>query len=374
METGRGRAAGGILGSVPRRHDLSRRRVLSGVAGLGLTGCAAAADPDAKDGSLRISTFGGFFERGFAAHIYPEFTRQTGIKVQSISQAEGLSFLMQLIQATKAGIAPLDLCLNSPLDVLRGRAAGIWRTFPTGAMGNIGNLPDTFISHGPSGVDAIGALGWYLTFVYDPTRLKTPPTSWSMLWEPGRRDAWGLNGGGTSYLWEIAAATWFGGPDIMRTPKGIETVGRKIAELAPNVKLWWDNEGVMQTAIENQDVLGGNYFNDVAKVLASDGTPVVSVFPREGGVIDFGSWCQPSASTKTREADIFIDFMCSPHAQQIVARDIEAAPLIRRDRMNLTSAEILAVSSDISPIHVDLALRSSHLEFLSSEFNRLVLA
>jgi putative spermidine/putrescine transport system substrate-binding protein len=346
--------------------------VLAAGAGLGLSGCGVLGEDQVKGPSLRISTYGGFFEQGFAAHLYPEFTRATGIKVRSIAQAAGLTFLMQLIQANRAGMAPIDLCLNSPLDVLRGRSAGIWRTFDPGRLRHLGNLPDAFISHAPGGLDAVGALGWYVTFACDPTRLKPLPASWSVLWDPAYRGAWGLNGG-ASYLFEITAATWFGGGDILGTREGIHAVTRKIAELAPNVKLWWDSEGVMQTALENQDVLGGTYFNDVAKVLAANGAPVASVFPREGGVIDFGSWCQPSASKRSDEAAAFIDFMASSKAQAIVARQIGAVPLIRRELMDLTPAEYASVSSDIPPIHVDLKMRATQLGFLSSEFNSLVL-
>ncbi len=354
------------------RPGPTRRGVLAAGAGLSLSGCGFSGQEQDRSPSLRISTYGGFFEQGFAAHLYPEFTRATGIKVQSIAQAAGLTFLMQLIQANRAGIAPLDLCLNSPLDVLRGRSAGIWRTFDPSRLPNLGNMPDTFIAHGPGGMDAVGALGWYVTFACDPTRLHPLPTSWSLLWEPAYRGAWGLNGG-ASYLFEITAATFFGGTDILGSRAGIHAVTRKIAELTPNVKLWWDSEGVMQTALENQDVLGGTYFNDVAKVLAAGGTPVASVFPREGGVIDFGSWCQPSASTRTAEATAFIDFMASPKAQEIVARQIGAVPLIRRELMDLTPAEFASVSSEIPPIHVDLKMRATQLSFLSSEFNSLVM-
>ena len=324
-------------------------------------------------GTLRVSTYGGFFEKGFAAHIYPAFTRATGIRVESIAQAEGLTFLMQLIQADRAGIAPIDLCLNAPLDVMRGRRAGIWRTLDTKAMRHLEAMPAAFISRGPGGVDAIGALGWFLTFVCDPTRLRPLPDSWKVLWDPAHRGAWGLNGG-DSYLFEITAATWFGGADILGTREGIDRVARKIGELAPNTRLWWDNEGVMQTALENQDVLGGTYFNDVAKVLADNGAPVVSIFPKEGGVIDFGSWCQPSASRRIDEARAFIDFMCSPRAQEIVAQEIGAVPLLDRNRMNLTPEEYAVISSDTPPIHVDLAMRATQLEYLTAEFDRRVMA
>ena len=99
----------------------------------------------------------------------------------------------------------------------------------------------------------------------------------------------------------------------------------------------------MQTAFENGEVIGGTYFHDVAGVMAKNGTPVKSIFPQEGGVIDFGSWCQPSASTKAEEASEFINFMCSPEAQGLMARNVGCAPIITRDKTDLTDAEFAAV-------------------------------
>ena len=62
--------------------------------------------------SLKVSTFGGYFERMFAEHVYPTFTKATGIEVQSIEQPEGAQFLFQLAAANKAGSPPMDICCS----------------------------------------------------------------------------------------------------------------------------------------------------------------------------------------------------------------------------------------------------------------------
>jgi putative spermidine/putrescine transport system substrate-binding protein len=358
-----------------RRPD--RRAVLFGAAGLGMaagTGLLSACSPKAGGGeadTLKVSSYGGNFEQAMSEHVYPVFEKATGIKVESIAQPSGLQFLLQLIEANKAGIAPMDLCISTMQDVGRGRSAGIWHSRDPKALPNLGNLPPQYLAQGPNGLDGVGALGWFLAFVVNPDLVKPIPDSWTALWDPAFKDAWGLNGG-AGLLYEITAKTYFGGTGILDTEEGILKVLAKIAELKPNTKLWWDSEGTMQTALENGEVKGGVYFADVASTLKANGTPLQIVFPKEGAVIDFGCWCQPTASKKVAQADAFINFMCSPQAQELVARKVNAPPLIRRELMNLTPEEYARVSSNVAPIDVNFKARAKHLDFMATRFNQMV--
>ena len=119
----------------------SRRAVLRGV---GVAAATAVQMPfvrptRAATRSLKVSTFGGYFERMFAQHVYPAFTKNTGIEVQSVEQPEGAQFLFQLAEANKAGMPPMDVCCMAGIDVLRGRAQGMWRGFDHG-LGAILNV------------------------------------------------------------------------------------------------------------------------------------------------------------------------------------------------------------------------------------------
>jgi putative spermidine/putrescine transport system substrate-binding protein len=327
---------------------------------------------EAATRSLKIATFGGNFEDSFIKYIYPEFENATGIKVESVSESAGLEFLVQIAEATKAGTAPMDLCTAGQQEVRRGAAEKIWRTYDPARIPNLHNLGAGFVHTGASGIDAVGAMAWYQTLIVNPKIFPTLPDSWKILWDPAHRDAWGLASGGSTTLFEITAATWFGGTGILDTEDGIRKVLAKIAELKPNVKLWWESEGTMQTAYENDEVIGGMYFHDVAGVMARGGTPVVSVFPKEGGVIDFGSWCQPAASTKADEVHEFINFTCQPSIQALMTRKIGTAPLVDRKLTDLTDAEFAAASSDIPPIKIAVDARSQHLGFMDAEFTRML--
>src|SRR5271156_3794563 len=139
---------------------LTRRKVLGGAAAVALT---ALQSPSivvaAAERRLRVSTFGGYFERMFAEHIYPAFTKATGIAVQSIEQPEGAQFLFQLAAANKAGSPPMDICCMAAIDVLRGRAQGIWHGLDKGAIPNFSELMAKFQEPQPA-FDSVAAMSW----------------------------------------------------------------------------------------------------------------------------------------------------------------------------------------------------------------------
>src|SRR5580693_3279674 len=124
--------------------------------------------------SLKVSTFGGYFERMFAEHVYPAFTKATGIAVQSLEQPEGAQFLLQLAAANKAGKPPMDVGCILNVDVMRGRALNLWRTFERAKMANVERLfPNLATVAGP--FDNVAAMSWYMTLVVNPDEIKPPP-------------------------------------------------------------------------------------------------------------------------------------------------------------------------------------------------------
>ena len=353
----------------------TRRGVLRGAA----IGTAAALlplpfiRPSYAARSLKVSAYGGFFEESLSKHVYPAFTKATGIAVESQPQSQGTQFLLQLAEANKAGNAPMDICLCGQEDVLRGRARGIWRSSSPARLTNAAAVPDAYKYTAGDGFDAVGAMAWYLSFVVNADELKPAPDSWTALWErkPGRA-VWGLSGGGTSSMFEITASVYFGGISVLDTREGIDRVVAKMAELKPATKLWWENEGTMQTALQNDEVLGGTYYHDVAGTMIQAGTPVRSIFPKEGAVQGFSSWCQPSASTRIDEALEFIQFSCTPQAQDLIARHVGSAPVLPRRMLSLTDEEFAAVSSDKPSIPIAAQARVRDTAYFETAFTRMV--
>jgi putative spermidine/putrescine transport system substrate-binding protein len=357
--------------SDPGKSRFTRRRFLTGATSVALASLQTPYVYAASPRSLRVSTFGGYFERMFAQHIYPAFTKATGISVQSIEQSEGAQFLFQLAAANKAGKPPMDVCCSAAIDVLRGRAQSLWRHLDPARIPQATRLQPQFVGNTPTGIDSIGAMSWYMTMVVNPTELQPLPDSWSVLW--GKHpDTWGVMTGSQSPIFEIAAKLYFGGNDVLVHKEGIDAVIRKIAELKGNVKLWWQDEGTMQTALLNEEVAGGTYMHDTAMIMARNGTSVRSIFPKEGAVEATNFWCQPSASAKGAEAEEFINYCSGPEAQELIARHVGSAPVLERAKLRLTDREFTAVSSPTPAIPAATAARFKLEDYMEQQFTRMV--
>ena len=86
--------------------NLNRRTLLKSGASLG--GLAAAssllATPlIAQSRSLKVGSYGGYFENSFKEFVYPEFTAATGITVESVTQPNSADWLVTMQQAVPAG-------------------------------------------------------------------------------------------------------------------------------------------------------------------------------------------------------------------------------------------------------------------------------
>jgi putative spermidine/putrescine transport system substrate-binding protein len=358
-----------------KHMKLTRRRVLQGVGATAATALLQSAPQRrvraASARSLKVSTFGGYFERMFAERVYPAFTKATGIAVQSIEQPSGSQFLLQLAAANKAGKPPMDVACIIDVDVLRGRALNLWRTFDQTKIPNLSRLlPDLACKPG-AGLDNVAAMSWYMTLVVNPNEINPLPDSWTVLWAK-HLGAWGIQPGSESVIFEIAANVFFGGNDILMSKAGIDKVIAKIAQIKPNVKLWWQDEGTMQTALINDEVIGGIYFNDTAQTMIKNGTLVRSIFPKEGAVQSTNYWCQPSASSKIEEAQEYINFCSTPEAQQLIARFVGSAPVMDRHQLNLTDQEFATVSSATKPIYAATQARFEFTDYMEQQFTTML--
>lgn len=332
---------------------LTRRHFLSATAATAGGLLAAPAILRAQGTTLKIGTYGGYFQESFDKFIYPDFTAATGIAVESIAEPTGEAWLVQLQQAARANQAPADVSMMAQVPRIKGERSELWAKLDESKMPNVANLPDHFVHRYADGtLSGTGAVSWYITLVTNTDSYPTAPDSWQALWDPANKDKVGLMSlVSNSFLLEITATTYFDGPAILDTEEGVLKVMEKLAELKPNVHLWWRDEGQFQQVLETGEVPMGEYYHDVTGVAASQGKPVRSTFPKEGGVLDSGSWVVSTASTMLEQAQIFIDYMAKPEVQTVVSKNLGTAPTVKRELLTgLTDEEFAAVSSEIPPI------------------------
>src|SRR3954464_11369896 len=133
-----------------RKTPLTRRTVL----GAGLAGASLLAMPAvlrAQDKSLKVGVYGGHFKDSFDKNIFPEFTKATGIAIESVTEPTGEAWLVQLEQAAKAGQAPADLSMMSQTSTLKGQSTELWTPIDTSKIKHYGDLLDRFVNKYPDG-------------------------------------------------------------------------------------------------------------------------------------------------------------------------------------------------------------------------------
>ncbi len=329
----------------------SRREFLAGTAAVASTLAVGTYLRRAHAAAaLKVSAYGGYFEDSLSEFIYPDFTKETGIEIQSVSQEGGMGWFTVVETGAKAGNPPTDVTMTG--GQAPRRLPHVFQPLDESKLPNAKNVPDYLLHRKEDGtLDAVAVLAWYTTFVTNTETYPDAPKSWADAWGPRFKDAlgWGSEAD-SSYLLDITAVTYFGGQDILNSRDGLLEVMAKAAELRDNVTLWYRDEGSFQQALQSGEIPAGQYYHDVTNIMAADGFPVRSTFPKEGGVIDFGSWGLVMESKKHEDAHVFINYCCDPAIQAKITRSLGTAPVVPRELMDLTDEDFAAVSSDIPPI------------------------
>ena len=333
-------------------HCVKRREFLkTGAAAAGTLAVgtylprAWAAEP------LRVSAYGGYFEDSLAEYVYPEFSKASGIEIESVSQPGSTGWFTNIDTAVRAGGAPpTDVTMTGGQGPLR--FPHVFQPLDESRLRHLSNVPDYLVTRDDGGVPiAVAAVAWYMIFVTNTEVYPEAPESWRDLWLPKYEDSLGIpSEPDASYMLDIIAHSWFDGSEMLAERDGLMTALEKLAELKPNVKLWYRDEGQFQSQLQQGETPAGMYYHDVTLLAIADGFPLRSTFPKEGGGIDFGSWGLTTGSTQGDAAHVFIDYCCQGQVQADISRAMGVAPVVDRTHMDLSDEEFSAVSSDIPPI------------------------
>lgn len=328
---------------------INRRALLKSTAGLGGAALATSVLGTpliAQTRSLKVGSYGGYFEDSFKSFVYPAFTEATGIEIESVTQPNSSDWLVTMQQATAAGTVPADVSLYARDALIKAsRIGGLLAPLDPTNMKASENLDGYFVFEDTTGVIGVGAMSWFTSMVVNPEYVETPPDSWAAFWDTSQYESsLGLSKLHNSNFLDIVAATFFDGEATFASDEGIVAMVEKARELKANTALWWSAESQMEQAMKNGDVIGGMYYHDVAQLMAADGFSILSHFPKEGNPQGYGSWCLSTLSEKKAEAEEFINFSSDPATQALMSRMIGTAPLVDKSKTDLTDAEFAAVS------------------------------
>ena len=352
-------------GRLSRRDLLKRGGVLAGAA-IGMPAILAACAPDAPappsgdpsptaidtsniaGSTIKVGTYGGFFEENFRK-MYPAFTEEFDVEVESVSQPTSEVWVVQLQQAINAGGAPpADVSMLSGVGLQRAINGDILAKYTIDDIPESVHLAEGYIRTDGDSIIGVGGLSWYITLVSNTDRVKESPDTWTALWDPGWKNELALlRNAANSFLLEITAASFFDGYEILETQDGVLEVMGKLQEAKPNVKLWFRDEAQAQPAYNEGEVSLGQFYHDITLFAASEaggGAPLRSVFPTEGAILDSGFWSISKTTENIGACVTFIDYMCRPDVQQELALTLGTIPSTKRDTLTMTDEEYEAVA------------------------------
>jgi putative spermidine/putrescine transport system substrate-binding protein len=351
---------------ISRRSLLKRSGILAGAA-IGMPAILAACAPDAPTppsgdaeptpidtsniagSKIKVGTYGGFFEENFRK-IYPKFTEEFDVEVESVSQPTSEVWVVQLQQAISAGGAPpADVSMLSGVGLQRAINGDILATYQTSDIPTSENLAEGYIKTDEEGnVTGVGGLSWYITMVSNTDRVKESPDTWTAFWDPEWKNELALlRNAANSFLIEITAASFFDGYDILDTQDGVLEVLHKLQEVKPNVKLWFRDEAQAQPAYNEGEVSLGQFYHDITLFAASEaggGAPLRSVFPTEGAILDSGFWSVSKTTENVGACVAFVDWMCRPEIQQELALTLGTIPSTKRETLTMSDADYEVVA------------------------------
>ena len=340
----------------------TRRRFLAGAVATAGTLAVGTYLPRAYAAApLKVSAYSGKFENQLAKFIYPAFTKETGIAIEPVGQTSGLDWFRKLLAAAAAGKVVTDLTMCGAL--APRLLPQLFQSLDESKLPNLKNVRPNLLHRKPDGtLDAAPVVAWYATFATNTDVHPDPPTSWADAWGPKFKGALGWRDDiSSNYLLDIVAVTFFGGQTVLETRDGLLEVLKKAAELEPNVVLWYVFGGGFEAALRAGKINAGQYFQGATHAMAAGGFPVLSTFPQEGGILDFGSWGLVQGSTQGEAAHTFMNHCTDPAVQTEITRRLGTAPVVPRRLTTLTDQEFLTVSSDNTPIipHYDVYVKNS---------------
>lgn len=301
------------------------------VATSGVWGVARASQEP-----LKVAVYGGVFKDVLDKVLFKPFQHDTGIAVESKAEPTGSVMFDQLSNAVPAGQAPVDVAIIKVTQSIEGIRTGLWLPYDEDSMENLKYVSHPFFEHHKGKLYAVAALAWYINLVYNTDYIKGNPTKWTAFWDKKYRGDLGLLGlPGNSYLLDITAKSFFNDRDLLKSKKGVKKLLKKLAEVKPNVTLWYKDEATFESALRSGNVPMGQLYNDVTRVMISKGAPLRSIFPDEGPVVDRGNWVILKTTKKPKEAMRFIDYACQPHVQDRISENLYTIPSVQQKYVKL---------------------------------------
>lgn len=311
--------------------SITRRSVLAGsLAVPALLGSRAASAQTAA--ALTMFTFIGAGQDVVPKEVRAEYMRANpGVRVDLLegSNAETLPKM----------IAARQIDPNSPLvhfgyfnaeAAARGEQVGLWSGLDPALVPNLADIVSAYRRPKDLGV------GWGLTPVvlaYNTEKVKTPPKSWSALWDPAYKGRVLLRAAPNFFLNGLVTAARENGGDEKAIGKGFEVISKAAA--AGQIHSFFNSTDQIKTLLTRGDVHIAPAFASMILNFKAEGAPVDYVIPDEGMIAVPQNLMLAAGGTpeQQRHAQTMINWLLDPERLARYCTLTKSAPANRKVKL-----------------------------------------
>jgi spermidine/putrescine-binding protein len=157
--------------------------------------------------------------------------------------------------------------------------------------------------------------------LYDTTAFQPVPDSWSILWDPkyqGKISLWDE----LSSIYMAAQVLGYDKPDPQQlynlTDQQLEAVKKKLIELKPNVRKYWQSGGELTNLFQNHEVIAAMGWPLMTNQLQKLNFPIGETIPKENTTGWIDHLMITAASSHQELATAFLEYMIEARTQKLV--------------------------------------------------------
>lgn len=254
--------------------------------------------------------------------IVDDFAKETGITVTFDTYDSNETMMAKL----SAGASGYDLIEPSQYTVQVLAKQGLLQELDHARIPNIGNLGAPFknVSFDPGQKWSVPYIWGTTGLAYNEDCVKTPPTSWKVLWDPQYE--------GRIYMLDNMLAAYIAGLQVngydagTTRPEEIEKATQSLIE-QKRVLGGYNSTNFGDLVASGEACLVQGWNGSIAQVMATN-PKVKYVIPEEGGSMWIDGFAIPKSAKNVEEAYKFIDYVMRPDVAAKAANLSKSATVI----------------------------------------------
>ena len=187
--------------------------------------------------------------------------------------------------------------------------------------------------------------------IYDTTKVKPAPASWTELWDKKYRGKLSLQDD-IATLWMVAQSLGMDDPRDRShiynlSDEDLAKVKARMLELKPNVRKYWSTAGDMTQLFQSGEIVAGEGWPLMTATLHGANYPAGETIPKEGTTAWADHWVLTSGAKNLDAAYAWLEYAAQPFTQKLLA-DVTNYIVANPAAKSYMTAQQVATQRDIA--------------------------